>query len=59
MIQIDLTKEEAGILAEVLDVYLSDLSMEIADTDLQDFREQLKKRRRVLEKALEGIRNAS
>jgi hypothetical protein len=56
MIQLDLTAEESRILAEILDADLSDLRMEIADTDSQDFREMLKVRKGVLQKALAGLR---
>jgi hypothetical protein len=43
MVQIELTSEEAETLRAVLESYLSDLRMEIADTDSMDFRENLKK----------------
>ena len=46
---LSLTKEEAEVLHEALEGYLSDLSMEIADTENMDFREKLKRRREVLQ----------
>lgn len=55
MIQIDLTGEETEILRAVLESYLSDLRMEIADTDRMDFREGLKHRKAVLMKVLDGL----
>ncbi len=58
MINLDLTKEENDILAMVLESYLSDLRMEIADTDSMDFRESLKKRKDVLKKVLETLQRA-
>ena len=58
MINLDLTKEEKDILAMVLESYLSDLRMEIADTDSMDFRESLKKRKDVLKKVLETLQHA-
>ena len=58
MINLDLTKEENDILAMVLESYLSDLRMEIADTDSMDFRESLKKRKDVLKKVLETLQHA-
>ncbi len=58
MINLDLTKEENDILATVLESYLSDLRMEIADTDSMDFRESLKKRKGVLNKVLETLQRA-
>lgn len=42
MVQITLTPEEAIILRDILNHYVSDLRMEIADTDAMDFREKLK-----------------
>ncbi len=58
MINLDLTNEEKDILAMVLESYLSDLRMEIADTDSMDFRESLKKRKDVLKKVLETLQHA-
>ncbi len=55
MINLDLTKEESDILANILENYLSDLRMEIADTDRMDFRESLKKKKVVLKKVLETL----
>jgi hypothetical protein len=57
MINLELTKEEKDILAMVLESYLSDLRMEIADTDSMDFRESLKKRKDVLKKVLEALQH--
>ena len=56
MIQLDLTKEEKDILTEILENDLSDLRMEITDTDSLDFREKLKKQKEVLTKVLETLR---
>lgn len=42
MIQLNLTDDEASILKQALATYLSDLRMEIADTDQQEFRDRLK-----------------
>jgi hypothetical protein len=58
MINLELTKEENDILTMVLESYLSDLRMEIADTDSMDFRESLKKRKDVLKKVLETLQGA-
>ena len=43
MARIDLKPEEARMLREVLESYLSDLRMEIAGTESVSFRENLKK----------------
>ena len=50
MIHLDLNEQESQVLALALQSYLSNLSYEIADTDQQDFQDQLKDRRAVLEK---------
>ena len=55
MIQLDITEEERQVLAGVLQSYLSDLRMEIANTDSYDFRQLLKDRKEVLEKVLRLI----
>ncbi len=55
MVQLELTPDEAETLSEVLESYLSDLRMEIADTDRQDFREMLKARKGVLIKVIEAL----
>jgi len=48
MVHLTLEPTEAEVLRLVLESYLSDLRMEIADTDSMDFREKLKARKRVL-----------
>jgi hypothetical protein len=55
MIQLDLKREEQEILADAIESYLSDLRMEIANTDSQDFREHLKQRKQVLIKTLVAL----
>ncbi|MGD8940516.1 MAG: hypothetical protein PVJ72_14110 [Gammaproteobacteria bacterium] len=42
MAQIEIDNEEILMLEDILQSYLSDLRMEIADTDLKDFRDHLK-----------------
>jgi hypothetical protein len=53
MLELDLSQEETTILRQVLEDYLSDLRMEIVDTENQDFREMLKRRKNALTKVLE------
>jgi hypothetical protein len=55
VVQIDLTTDEIEVLRDVLQSYLSDLRMEIADTDRMDFREMLKERKRILVKVLDAL----
>jgi hypothetical protein len=58
MFQLELNPEEQKILTEILDVCLSDLRMEIADTDSQDYRGILKERKAVLIKTLAALGKA-
>lgn len=55
MIHLELDATEQKTLIETLQSYLSDLSVEIADTDKLEFREQLKAKRDVLNKILEAV----
>lgn len=48
MTVLELTDEERIALAELLEGAVSDLSMEIADTDRLAYREQIRHRREVL-----------
>ncbi|UCF66866.1 MAG: hypothetical protein JSV80_13935 [Acidobacteriota bacterium] len=59
MIRLDLSHDERSILTTVLDSYLSDLRMEIADTDSMDFRDMLKQRKQVIIKVLDAVRPPS
>jgi len=56
MIQLDLNDEEQQILVEVLENYISDLTMEISDTDRLEFREMLKSRRRAVVKVINTLK---
>ena len=56
MITLELSPDERDHLVEVLTTALSDLRMEIANTDSQDFREMLKSRKLALTKVLEAVR---
>lgn len=44
VVSLSLSPEEARELADILTSYLTDLRMEIADTDQLDYRETLKRR---------------
>lgn len=58
MINIDLSKDERDILKEILETTLSDLRMEIADTDKYDHRQTLKERKRILERTIKAVEEA-
>lgn len=55
MSHIDLTSEELQLLREILESTLSDLRMEIVDTDRSDYKESLKQRKDLLTRLVEKI----
>jgi len=55
MVRIQFSETEALVLKEILASYLSDLRMEIADTDSMDFREGLKEREKFLKRLLHEL----
>jgi hypothetical protein len=55
MIQLALNQEEVSALKDALTGYLSDLRMEIADTEQQEFRESLKREEVLLRKILGSL----
>lgn len=58
MVTISMTAEEASVLIEVLASYLSDLRMEIADTDQLDYRETLKEREAFIKRLIDTLNAA-
>lgn len=52
MFQLNLTDEERTLLSELLDVAISEIRMEIADTDRREYREFLKNREVLMKKIL-------
>jgi len=44
VVRVELKTEEVGMLREILQSYLGDLRMEVAQTDQMDFRDNLKLR---------------
>jgi|GEM_PF-825175 len=59
MITIQLTEEQAMHLKQSLELLLSDVRMEICDTDSGDFREGLKVEKHVLEDVIGQIEQES
>jgi len=55
MAQLTLTNQEAATLRRVLEEYVSDLRMEIANTDSMDFRDQLKREEAFLKRLIEQL----
>ena len=52
MLELELDEAERQILVTVLESYLSDLRMEIADTDRLEYREMLRERKELVQKVL-------
>lgn len=53
MVYINITSEENQTLIAVLQSYLSDLRVEIADTDQYEFRQNLKSQKEILMRILD------
>jgi hypothetical protein len=58
MIRLDLSEDERRVLLETLESELSELRVEIAHTDSMDFKETLKSKKAILEKAIGALREA-
>lgn len=52
---IELTRQEAEMLTDILESYVSDLGMEIADTERKDLRDELKGRKAFVLRLLERL----
>jgi hypothetical protein len=55
MVQLTLTDQDATTLKKALQTYLSDLRMEVANTDAQDFREGLKQEEAVITRLVDEL----
>jgi hypothetical protein len=55
VLSIDFTSSERRLLREMIDGMLSELRMEIADTDRLEYREMLRARKAVLQRMLDAI----
>ncbi|MBI2311130.1 MAG: hypothetical protein HYU77_01310 [Betaproteobacteria bacterium] len=58
MTHLELNVEEQEILADALESFISDLRMEICDTEQMDFRLNLKNQERILQRVLGHLRPA-
>jgi hypothetical protein len=52
---LELTAAEASLLREILKTDLSDLRMEISDTDLKSFRDKLKEKEEMIKQLIERL----
>jgi hypothetical protein len=57
MVKIDLSPDEKNVLVEVLTTCISNLRMEICDTDRKDFREEIKERKELLLKVVDALQD--
>jgi len=55
MPNLELTTDEALLLNEILQSHLGDLRMEIAGTDLQSFRDKLRKNEEIIKRIIEHL----
>lgn len=55
-LKLNISEGDAEIIIEVLDNYLSDLGMEITDTDSMEYREKLKSKRSSIQRVLKSLR---
>jgi hypothetical protein len=53
---IQLSDEEAGVLRSVLEEYISELRMEVSNTDSMDFREELKRKETILKSLVDQLK---
>jgi hypothetical protein len=53
---IQLADEEAEVLRAVLEEYISELRMEVSNTDIMDFREALKRKEEILKRVAGQLR---
>lgn len=58
-ITLTLNDEEQAVLLDQLDCCIDELRTEIMDTDRREFREQLKKRREIVQNILRSLREAN
>ncbi|MFZ0454407.1 MAG: hypothetical protein WCE54_17210 [Ignavibacteriaceae bacterium] len=58
-IELNLSEDEQNIIKDILENNISDLSMEITNTDKMDYREKLKIKRNVLQKLLKSLKEQS
>jgi len=52
MVRLELDRQQAEMLREMLESYLGDLRMEVSQTDQMDFREDLKKKEALLKEVI-------
>jgi hypothetical protein len=58
MIRLELTEEEHFTLTHILRDYLSDLRMEIVDTDSTQFKQMLRDRKRIVMQVMDKLEEA-
>jgi uncharacterized membrane protein len=56
MAHLDLTEAEAAALIKALDYYISELRMEVTNTDQKDMRDELKAEEQTLKKIVQTLK---
>ncbi len=56
MVRLELDDEQCSALAEVLEEYVSDLRIEIGHTERKNYRDEIKRRKEVLDRILGAVR---
>ena len=59
MITIQLTQAEQELLTQILECCISDIRMEIADTDNINFKQMLKNRKAIMKQLLSMVQSAT
>lgn len=55
MVRLELERDQAEMLREMLEGYLGDLRMEVSQTDLLDVRQELKKKEALLKDLIQRL----
>lgn len=55
MVKLDLSTDDARLLAEILASVMSDMRMEITDTEKMEWRDELKRRKMLLERLIKEL----
>jgi hypothetical protein len=57
-VELNISKEETEEIISILSDCISDLKMEISDTDTMDFRIRLKSKKMLIQKFIESLKNS-
>jgi len=57
-IELNISEKEKEEIISLLDECISDLNMELADTDLMDFRTKLKSKKQLIQKFVDSLKSS-